>query len=138
MKNFNEIKKCNICIWSNISDEIMSGTIYMLRWIGSIVVSNGAGWEHVSVAPFKQNIVPTWDEMCHIKNLFFRENEAVIQIHPPKNENINMVKNCLHLWRCAYKEMVLPPQILVGVKKNMSKTEIENELKKAYEQAKGK
>ena len=138
MKPFEEIKKSTRCIWDNISNDGMSGMIYMHRWIGSIVISNGAGWEHVSVAPMKRNIMPTWEEMCFIKDLFFYENEAVLQIHPPKSEYVNMVKNCLHLWKCTYKEMVLPPQILVGINKNMSKSEFENKAKEAYEIAGGK
>lgn len=30
-----------------------NGDITLPRWTGSIVCSTGAGWEHVSVAPYK-------------------------------------------------------------------------------------
>jgi len=41
--------------------------------------------------------------------------------------------NCLHLWRCTYKDMVLPPSILVGIKKGQTQKEIAEEIVKAYE-----
>jgi hypothetical protein len=38
----------------------------------SCIVSDGGGWEHVSVCAFqgKRERVPTWTEMCHVKKLF--------------------------------------------------------------------
>ena len=62
-----------------------------------------------------------------------KEDEAVIQIHPPKEEYVNNLPNCLHLWRCTCKEMVLPPSILVGIKKGMKPSDIDKALKEAYE-----
>ena len=121
------------CQWGIETEDGISGVIYMpSRWEGSIVVSNDAGWEHVSVAPRKKHIMPSWEDMCFIKNLFWNEDEAVIQIHPAKSEYVSNVPNCLHLWRCSYKEMVLPPKILVGINKRLSATEIEEEIKAAY------
>ncbi|MBQ1296668.1 MAG: hypothetical protein IIY21_21675 [Clostridiales bacterium] len=113
--------------------EGFSGEIFLYAWTGTVVCTWGAGWEHVSVAPRKRHIMPSWDDMCAVKDLFFEEEEAVIQIHPPKSEYINNMPNCLHLWRCAYKDMVLPPSILVGVKKGQSKEEIDEAIKRAYE-----
>lgn len=104
-------------------------------WIGSIVCSNEAGWEHVSVAPFKRTYTPTWNDMTTLKDLFFNDNEAVIQIHPPKEEYVNNISNCLHLWRCTYKPMVLPPSCLVGIRKGQSKYELMKEIKEAYAMA---
>ena len=63
------------------------------------------GWEHVSVSPYKGKM-PTWDDMCEIKDIFWNDEEAVIQIHPKKSEYVNMVDNCLHLWR--HREIELP------------------------------
>lgn len=55
------------------------------------------GWEHVSVSlPHR---CPTWEEMVRIKNLFWREDEAVMQLHPPKSDYVNFHPYTLHLWR---------------------------------------
>ena len=70
--------------------------------------------------------------MCLIKDIFFKEDEAVVQIHPPKAEYVNNVENCLHLWRCTYKEMVLPPSVLVGIRKGQTYEELEAEIEEAY------
>ena len=56
--------------------------------------------------------------MSKIKDLFFEENETVIQFHPKKSEYVNISNNCLHLWKPINKEIELPPTILTGVKEN--------------------
>lgn len=71
-------------------------------------------WDHVSVTV--SNRCPNWQEMCFIKDLFFEDEEPVMQLHPPKSEYINNHEYCLHLWRPTNKEIPLPPSILVGVK----------------------
>ena len=43
--------------------------------------------------------IPTWDDMCVLKDIFFDDEEEVYQIHPKKSEYVNMSKNCLHLWK---------------------------------------
>ncbi len=48
--------------------------------------------------------------MCFVKNLFWRDDEAVMQIHPKKSEYVNNHPFCLHLWRKADKEIDLPPK----------------------------
>ena len=134
MKQFSEIKE-NFRI--NVAEEGEKGfnaNITMPHWAGSLVCSVGAGWEHVSVAPYR-NILPSWEDMCIIKDIFWNDDEAVIQIHPPKAEYVNNKRNCLHLWRCTYKEMVLPPSVLVGVRKGQSLREIDEEITAAFELA---
>ena len=76
------------------------------------IVSSGLDWDHVSVILDKKRC-PTWDEMCWIKDLFFDVNEMVIQIHPKKNQYINLSKNCLHLWRYQKEEFPFPDKIMV-------------------------
>lgn len=109
------------------------GIIALPQWRGTVIWSTGAGWEHVSVSPEIKRIVPTWDDMCKIKDIFFGDDEAVIQIHPPKDEYVNIMPNCLHLWRCSYKEMVLPPSCLVGIRKGQTMEELNREIREAYE-----
>lgn len=77
------------------------------------VVSDGAGWEHVSVSfPGR---TPTWDEMCKVKSLFWKEEEPVVQYHPPKSEYMNNHAHCLHLWRPTNQTLPRPPLILVEI-----------------------
>lgn len=79
-----------------------------------VIADNGVSsleWEHVSVStPYR---CLTWEEMCMIKDMFFNEDEAVIQIHPPKKENINIHNFCLHLWKLKKGKFPLPPSFLV-------------------------
>ena len=72
------------------------------------------GWEHVSVSTATR--CPTWEEMCEVKDLFWSEDEAVIQFHPPRAEYVNNHRYCLHLWKPPYP-VVMPPSILVGIKR---------------------
>lgn len=83
---------------------------------GTVVLSSGPdrkyGWEHVSVS--RADRAPTWEEMCAIKDLFWDENEVVVQYHPAKKDYINHHPHCLHLWRSMRKSLPMPPTILIG------------------------
>ena len=111
------------------------GEIHVGGWHGSVIMSTGAGWEHVSVSPYAKRIVPSWDDMVAIKDIFWKDDEAVIQVHPPKDQYVNNMPNCLHLWRCTYKDMVLPPSVLVGLRKGQTKEEFIKEVDEAYRMA---
>ncbi len=132
MKTLDEIKETKRVIICQLSMDGGSGIISLPRWKGTVIWSYGAGWEHVSVSPESKRVIPSWDDMCKVKELFFYDDEAVIQIHPPKEEYVNNMPNCLHLWRCYYKEMVLPPSCLVGIRKGQTRQELINEVKEAY------
>ena len=108
------------------------GVIALPTWKGSVIWSKGCGWEHVSVSPHNKRVIPTWDDMCKVKEWFFNDDESVIQIHPPKDMYVNNMPNCLHLWKCTYKEMVLPPSCLVGIRKGQTMAELNEEVKEAY------
>ncbi len=77
----------------------------------SVVWSFSGGWDHVSIAYNRR--CPTWEEMCRVKDMFFREDETVVQFHPKKSEYVNLHPYCLHLWRKQGEEAELPPQIFV-------------------------
>lgn len=85
---------------------------YTLR----VLVSDGQldGWEHVSVS--LKNRCPNWEEMCFVKDMFFDEEECVIQLHVPKSQYISNHPHCLHLWRKLDSEIELPPSYTVGFK----------------------
>ena len=57
------------------------------------------GMEHVSVSPKKQFRMPSWDDMCVLKDIFFEYEEEAYQIHPKNSQYVNDVENCLHLWK---------------------------------------
>lgn len=71
-------------------------------------------WEHVSAS--LPNRVPNWEEMSHIKALFWNDDETVVQFHPARSAYVNNHPFCLHLWRDPVKGHELPPEILVGIK----------------------
>lgn len=76
------------------------------------IASNGGGWEHVSIHR-PNGKLPTWEEMCAIKDMFFNEEEVVVQYHPRKSEYVNIHEGCLHLWKPTTVEMPTPPKIFV-------------------------
>lgn len=137
MKTVDEILSSGV-IYSDklkIGDDGLKGFLVADRIDMSFVASWGGGWDHVSVAPLKRKVTPSWETMCKVKNIFFKPDEAVIQIHPPKDEYVNNMPNCLHLWRCRYKEMILPPSCFVGIRKGQTQEELMKEIKAAYELA---
>ena len=79
-----------------------------------MVAPSDTEWQHVSVS--LKNRCPNWPEMCFIKDLFWDEDDIVVQFHPKKSEYVNNAKTCLHLWRWTRGEFPTPPSILVGLK----------------------
>lgn len=79
-----------------------------------IIFSFGGGWDHVSVS-FKSRC-PSWDEMCMVKDMFFNEDETVIQYHPAKEDYINQHPYCLHLWKPHAIDLPKPPTFMIGIK----------------------
>lgn len=88
---------------------------YQLR----VQASDGEGWEHVSVSVAEvrrhAHRCPTWEEMCWIKDLFWSQEDCVVQYHSPKSEYVNMHPFVLHLWKPVNQEYVTPPKIMVIV-----------------------
>lgn len=87
------------------------GKLTILANTGS---EDSKGWEHVSVS--LKHRTPNWQEMCFVKDLFWAEDECVVQFHPPKSEYVNHHPNCLHLWRHITDTFPMPPSMLVGPK----------------------
>ena len=90
-----------------------SGYLYRVQ------ASDGMLWEHVSVSVTSgirkdSSRCPTWEEMCHIKNLFWDEDDCVIQFHPTQSEYVNRHKFVLHLWRPIDQVIPIPDKIMVG------------------------
>ncbi len=81
----------------------------------------GVPWDHVSVhasEPFLVGIMsiestPIWDEMCHIKDLFWDDEDCVVQYHPPKIDYVNCHKYTLHLWHPTEDRLPMPPKVAI-------------------------
>lgn len=86
------------------------------------IASDGSGWEHVSVSVHRKyrgkvtSLMPSWSQMCEVKDLFWDPEDVVIQIHPKHSEYVNNVSYVLHLWRPIGQIIPTPPAILVGFK----------------------
>lgn len=85
---------------------------YLLRLDGSkqeflaLASVHDGEWEHVSVST--EFRCPRWDEMRQVKELFFEDDETVMQLHPPKKDYVNSHPFCLHLWRPVSAEIPMP------------------------------
>lgn len=77
-----------------------------------VIASEGLGWEHVSVSLLSR--CPTWQEMCHVKGIFWDDEDCVVQFHPAKSQYVNNHEYCLHLWRCKTQEFPTPESMLIG------------------------
>lgn len=100
MKRLRDIRRASGITIEDASVHGGIGTIKTDTWTGSVVWgADEDGWEHVSVAPFDHTVIPSWDDMCRIKDIFFEDEEIALQIHPKRSEYVNKVENCLHLWR---------------------------------------
>src|SRR5580692_2000150 len=99
MKDLEEIEKYRATgavygRFSTTKEDGANGMFRIPQWgkIFRCIVSDGldvAGWEHVSVTKEGRESCPTWEEMCWVKDLFWRSDEAAIQIHPAKSESIS-------------------------------------------------
>ena len=80
-----------------------------------LIISDGGGWEHVSVtyANNKLRRTPVWDEMHWVKTLVWQDDECVMQLHPPQSRYVNCHPYCLHLWKPTEGEIPQPPALMV-------------------------
>ena len=119
MRNLKELDKYRVpLLYELIGDETFGKFIIPsenghFRYL-VIASSNEGDWEHVSVSllslndktPLKR--CPKWDEMCYIKDLFFEDEEEVIQFHPKKSQYVNIHPYVLHLWK-PRQDSIVPP-----------------------------
>ena len=107
LKIIQEAEDGFLAIWTNPID----------RKQYSIILSWGGGWEHLSVNPISQNKTPSWDFMCQLKEMFFRDDEACVEYHPARKDYISQLDHCLHIWKPLREKLPVPPSIFVGLKK---------------------
>ena len=95
-------------------EQFPNGTFFGLGYVewpggfkGSVVFGHnegGKGMDHVSVSHNNGHRLPTWDDMCRLKRMFFKPEEMVVQIHPREAEYFHGFEgreNVLHLWAPA-------------------------------------
>ena len=133
MRSFEEIKATrNIVIKGKAGNTGLGGSYYDSisgKWL-NFIFSNQLGWEHLSVStPSK---TPTWDQMCKMKEIFWKDDETCIEYHPAKDQYVNMHSHCLHIWRPVIDDNFLnepeskeqfpvPPHFLVGFRDDEEK-----------------
>jgi hypothetical protein len=113
MKNIDELKKTRISI-KNYKEGDGGWAICYLppeKKEIKVVFSFGDGWDHIS-ASFVHRCL-TWEEMCRIKDIFFHEDEIVLQYHPAKKDYVNLHPYVLHLWRPQNQDIPIPDKIMV-------------------------
>ncbi len=122
MSDFNFLNKHRVRSGPFASDDSYGFTGFFCIWINDqrvkVIASDEGGWQHVSVSlqdhPKK---VPKWEIMCMVKDLFWEDEDCVVQFHPKKSEYVNNHAGCLHLFRCTDgREFPTPPTIFVGIK----------------------
>lgn len=115
MRNLDHLNTYRVPLMGSMGDETcgafelkLEGSILTFR----IIASCECGWEHVSVST--ESRCPRWGEMCQIKDLFFEEDEWVIQYHPAKSDYVNVHEFCLHMWRPLNDTLPIPPKWMIG------------------------
>lgn len=122
MKTLEELRHTPNLMIKHLGNDGGCGEIYKAgKPFATVIWSNGGGWEHISISPYKMSCIPTWKDMCDLKDMFFYDDETVVQFHPPKSEYVNNMPNCLHLWRPINEKMPTPPFIMVGIRSEYRK-----------------
>jgi hypothetical protein len=70
------------------------------------IEADGRRWLHVSV-PHRSHRLPTWREMCAVKDLFCGTDNTAYQLHPPRAKHVSIHPACLHLW-CPLDGAITP------------------------------
>ena len=113
LKTIDEIKKAPRVFDVNIAMDGMSFRWICGKWTYFVIASFGDGWDHVSISCKNKRVIPDWETMCKLKDLCFNEDEVVMQLHPKKENYINVRVNCLHLWAPQKVAIPTPPLLLV-------------------------
>lgn len=128
MRNIEEIRNTPGLVIKKEGRDGLGGTVFPIEYRKGKVKINqdidkalhfifswGEEWEHLSVStPVK---TPTWEQMCKMKEIFWRDDEVCMELHPKKEEYVNNHPYCLHIWRSTGVEIPTPPSILVGIRK---------------------
>ncbi len=136
MRDIEEIKKTSGLVIKKEGIDGLAGTVFPIEYRkGKVKVnqnidealhfifSKGLEWEHLSVStPVK---TPTWEQMCKMKEIFWGDDEVCMELHPKKEEYVNMHPYCLHIWKPIGVEIPTPPSILVGIRKGKEQEDMQ-------------
>lgn len=95
---------------------IPAGKVELRVICDTIILDDVPTWDHVSAHALDTygQRCPTWEEMCHLKKLFWDDEECVVQFHPAKSEYVNCHPYALHLWKYYLAPFPIPPKEAVG------------------------
>lgn len=132
MKRNDELKQIPRLMIVSLGDDGGTGFVQLdlkkPKNMACVVWSWGDGWDHVSVSYV--NRCPTWEEMCAVKNMFFREDECCVQYHPAKKDYVNFHLYCLHMWRYQQEgAMPVPPTYMVGPREDQTIDDVLREVR---------
>lgn len=101
--------------WASGPEDGNNGMFRIPKWGKTfrIIISDGEGWEHVSVTKEGLHTCPTWEEMCWVKSLFWEPDEACMQLHVADSDNISDHDYCLHIFRPIGVPIPLPDPMMV-------------------------
>jgi hypothetical protein len=104
----------------NIAPDGFAGFIMMPneKRLLAFIASWGGGWDHVSVSYTHR--CPTWEEMQRVKEMFYADDEVVVQYHPASDQYVNNHPYCLHLWKPHEERIPTPPTWMAGAKLGQS------------------
>ena len=111
MKEVSEIRQDRRVQVGMASYDGMTGWLTMKGSTFMFVCSWGGGWDHVSVS--LRNRCPSWNEMCEVKDIFFRKDECCVEYHPAEKDYVNNYPYCLNIWKPQKTEIPKPPKIFV-------------------------
>jgi hypothetical protein len=78
-----------------------------------VIISDGWGFRHLSISNAQKKVLPTWETMCRVKEMFFSDDSWVCQFHPPADVQVNDHPWCLHLWESIDEPMPHPHWVMV-------------------------
>jgi hypothetical protein len=112
MRKFEDILKNKRLILCHTYDCGCDGYVTLSSGKRAVFVfSFECGWEHLSIS-YKSSI-PTWDDMCIAKDIFFEKSDTCVQYHPAEADYVNVCKTCLHIWRPINELLPKPPKEMV-------------------------
>lgn len=124
MRDIEEIKKNGYLKIKKEGQDGFGGTFYdkKTRCNLNFIMSWGAGFEHCSVS--MPTRCPSWEQMCVMKELFWKDDEVCMELHPAKKDYVNNHPYCLHIWKPINQEIPLPPTTMIGLKDNYTSEDI--------------
>ncbi len=112
MKSIDEIAKTSNLIIHKNTEAGGSGLIVYGSLKNCSVMwgrKEGGLYDHVSISP--TNRIPTWNELCKVKDMFFKDDEECYLVFPKKEQYVNLDKYCMHIWRDASEDIHPEKQI---------------------------